>query len=214
MNQKEKLLREYVECLVELKLNKWFINRLGIHNKTRVGVPVSITNIEARIIAIEWIDDIEYELGHELGKEVEAQVKRFTANHWHEIKKHAKSTEEAKLKIRSLLDSEFNHLYLKEHSVLHSFIKESFNDVQFIQHLENGLGYSKNRTHEASQIASDWLEEAELRMDNLLSPGHVFRIEKFINDQWPIILEQYRGNKNMALIALNNLLDANFNDLR
>lgn len=99
--------------------------------------------------------------------------------------------------------------------LLKQYIRESLSDMQFIKHLETGLSFYGSGEHdEASQIARDWLEEVELGMDNLLAPGHVYRIEKFIASEWPGILEQYRGNKRMALIAMNNMLAAKFNDLR
>jgi len=104
--------------------------------------------------------------------------------------------------------------------LLKQFIKEALlnelrRDEQFIQHLKNGLDYGKgNMSSEAYQIVSDWVEDTELRMGNLMHPGYVTRIEKFVANQWPVILEQYRGNKRMALIAMNNMLNAKFNELR
>ena len=88
--------------LVELRLNKWLINRLGIHDKVRVGISVGIDNAQARWIAIQWIDDVEYELGHELGKELEAQIKRFCADHWNDVKKQSDDYSDAKEKLNSL----------------------------------------------------------------------------------------------------------------
>lgn len=208
----ENLLRTYVNSLLELRLNKWLLNRLNIHDKTRVGVPFSLTNAKARLIAIEWIDDVEYELGRELGKEIEAQVKRYTAAHWHDVKQKFQSADAAKEKLRSMLDSEFSHLYLKESD--EKMLETVMND-RFIRHMQNGLSYGRGDDHvEAHQIASDWLTEVELEMNNLLTPGHVSRIERFVVREWPVILEQFRGNKRLALIAMNNLLYAKFNDLR
>lgn len=212
MKRDERLLREYVKNMFELKLDKWLINRLGIHDKTHVGVPVSASNAQARLVAIEWIDDAEYELGRELGKEIEAQVKRFASNHWKTIKKHAKSSEEAKEELKTLLDSEFSHLYLKEGD---EKLVEMLSDDRFIKHLAHGLDFLRGDGHaEAYQIASDWLTEVELETNDLLAPGHVSRIERFVVQEWPVVLEQFRGNKRLALIAMNNLLRAKFNDLR
>lgn len=92
---------------------------------------------------------------------------------------------------------------------------ESLNDEQFIKHLQNGLGYARgNRNVESQQIARDWIETAELELENLFSPGHVFRIERFIDQQWPIVLERFHGDKRLALISINNILDAKYNELR
>jgi hypothetical protein len=200
------LLKEYVRTLVELKLNTRLMNRLNIHSKDRVGLPASFGNAQARLIAIDWIDETEYEIGRRLGPEIEAQVKRFVTHRWRELVKKF-SKEKAKEEMTRMLDAEFSHLYLR--------MGESISDSMFIKHLENGLSFYGSGEHdEASQIARDWLEEVELDQDNLLAPGHVYRIEKFIANEWPGILEQYRGNKRMALIAMNNMLAAKFNDLR
>lgn len=202
----EELLKEYVRTLVELKLNTRLMNRIGMHNKERVGIPTSLGSAQARLIAIDWIDETEYEIGRRLGAEIEAQVKRFVAHRWHELVKKLPK-EQAKEEITRLLDVEFSHLYLR--------MGESISDMMFIKHLENGLSFYGSGEHdEASQIARDWLEEVEMNQDNLLAPGHVYRIEKFIANEWPGILEQYRGNKRMALIAMNNMLAAKFNELR
>ncbi len=97
--------------------------------------------------------------------------------------------------------------------LLRQFIQESMQDRSFIEHMKNGLGYARGNTHaEAYQIADDWVTDAELRMENLLHPGRVTQIERFVVAQWPIVLEQYHGNQTLALIAMNNLLDAKFND--
>lgn len=99
--------------------------------------------------------------------------------------------------------------------LLKEFITEALVNAGFIKHLQNGLGYARGGANvEAQQIVMDWLEECELRDDNLLAPGQVFRIERFVTEQWPVVLEQYRGDKYMALIAMNNMLDAKYNDFR
>jgi len=111
----ELLLRECVRAaLHELRLNKWLLNRLGIHDATRVGVPIVPANVRARRIAIGWIDDAEYELGRPLGREVEAQVKRVVADRWGPALHRAHGDEAAaEREVRRLLDDEFNHLYLQ-----------------------------------------------------------------------------------------------------
>jgi hypothetical protein len=110
------VLRTYVgEVLSELKLDKWLLNRLNIHNKKWVGLPVGGENLHARLIAVEWIDDTEYELGHALGKFVEVQVKRFVANRWHDtVGRYRGNVKAAKQTMMNMLDAEFSHLYLAD----------------------------------------------------------------------------------------------------
>lgn len=99
--------------------------------------------------------------------------------------------------------------------LLKRFIFESLVSANYLKHVQNGLGYCRNNQNlEAQQIVSDWLEEIELRSYNLLSPSHVFRIEQFVSKQWPIILEQFRGDKYRALLVMNNMINAKYNDLR
>lgn len=100
-------------------------------------------------------------------------------------------------------------------SLLRQFIREALVDQSFIKHLRNGLDLARgDGLAEASSIVDDWLEEAELRMGNLLAPGHVNRLTRFVSREWPQVLERYRGNKTMALIAMNNMLDAKLNAIR
>lgn len=100
-------------------------------------------------------------------------------------------------------------------SLIRQFIREALVDQSFIRHMRAGLDFARgDGLAEASSIVDDWLEEVELRMGNLLAPGHVSRLTRFVSREWPQVLEQYRGNKTMALIAMNNLLDAKLNDIR
>lgn len=98
--------------------------------------------------------------------------------------------------------------------LLRELIKESLHSQGFIQHVKNGLGYARgNGSAMAVQIVDDWLEEVELSMGNMLSPGHVSQMERFVVREWPVVLERYRGNETLALIAMTNLMDAKYVEL-
>ena len=100
-------------------------------------------------------------------------------------------------------------------TLIRQFIREALVDQSFIRHMRNGLDMARGSSlGEASSIVDDWLEEVELRMGNLLAPGHVSRLTRFVANEWPQLLERYRGNKMMALIAMNNLLDAKLDAIR
>ena len=103
------------EALVnELKLDKWFMNRIGMHNHSDVGIPIKPSNVEARWVAIRWIDDAEYELGEPLDKSVEVQIKRYVADRWPMIEKKYPDNEARKEAMRDLLDNKFNPLFLAQ----------------------------------------------------------------------------------------------------
>ncbi len=99
--------------------------------------------------------------------------------------------------------------------LLQEYISEVVLENAFIRHVKSGLDmYGRNKhQYESNQIVSDWLEHKELNDDNLLSPTHVFRIERFAAEHWPIVLEQFRGNKTMATITMLNILDAKYSEL-
>ena len=99
--------------------------------------------------------------------------------------------------------------------LLREYLTEVFSNKQFINHLRNGLNYAGGAENaEAMQIAADWLEEAEVCRGILLPMGQVTQIERFVIQQWPTILEQFRGNRTQALRVMTNLLDSSFNELR
>lgn len=98
--------------------------------------------------------------------------------------------------------------------LLKELIAESLHSQGFIQHVKTGLGYARgDRNAMAVQIVDDWLEEVELSSGNLLAPGQVSQIERFVVREWPIVLERYRGNESLALIAMTNLMDAKYVEL-
>jgi hypothetical protein len=100
-------------------------------------------------------------------------------------------------------------------SLLRQFITEALADEGFLNHLRIGLRpFQGDDTAQAYQIASDWLEEVELRRGDLLPPGRVSQVERFVVQQWPSVLEQFRGNDKAAALSIMNALDAHFSDLR
>jgi hypothetical protein len=100
---------------------------------------------------------------------------------------------------------------------LRQFIAETLVSRDFISHVKNGLGFALQGRQGANavawQIASDWLEEVELRRGDLLPPGQVTQVERFVAARWPQLLEHFRGNEDAALQTMFNLLNTRFNDL-
>lgn len=100
-------------------------------------------------------------------------------------------------------------------NVVRQFIREALVNQDFVHHMKIGIDRIRDDVSaQAYQITSDWLEEVELHRGDLLSPGYVTQVERYVAHTLPDIVERFRGDQYAVVQTITNLLDTKFADLR